>query len=561
MRPPFARGAYGIYFALFAAAIAPPAHSARFNDQEHTNIVEPRPAGVPDDAHLDASGDVIGEVLVDIGNIFDEGDPRENSWLFRAADRLHRRTRDSAIRAQLLFAPGDRYQSRKLAETERKLRLLPYVYDAHVVPIRVHDGQVDIRVITHDVWTLDPGFSFGRTGGTNTTNIDLQDSNLLGTGKGLQYSHGKNVDRTSNGVQWSDPNTFGSRWTTMAAFIDSSDGHQRSLQFQRPFIELDARWTATIAATSYERNISRYSLGNVVDEFNDNETSYELSGGISNGLRNGWVLRWLGGVRYDRNLFARTPDTSTPALQLPPDRILSYPFIGFDLVQDDFRKLSDQNQIGRTEDFFYGTEITGSVGESSTAFGGNLDAIVLAASARKGYDFETTQQLFLVSTFSSRVQDQRFRNLIASAMASYYWRWRPNWLLYVNMSGTVTDALDPDAQLLLGGDSGLRGYPLRYESGTTRALFTIEQRLYTDWYPFRLVRVGAAVFADVGRTWGTGVVGNSDPGLLSDVGFGLRLGNTRSGLGNVLHIDLAFPLRVFPGISRTQFLVQTLQSF
>jgi len=69
------------------------------------------------------------------------------------------------------------------------------------------------------------------------------------------------------------------------------------------------------------------------------------------------------------------------------------------------------------------------------------------------------------------------------------------------------------------------------------------------------------VFADVGRTWGTGIVGNSDPGLLRDVGFGLRLGNTRSGLGNVLHIDLAFPLKLLPGISRVQFLVQTLQSF
>ena len=552
---------YWTLLALLAASIAPLAQAARFNDREHTNIVEPRPADVPDDAHLDASGAVIGDILIDIGNIFDEHDPREDTLLFRAADRLHRRTRDSAIRAQLLFAPGERYQSHKLAETERILRKLPYVYDAHIVPIRVHDGQIDIRVITHDVWTLDPGFSFGRTGGSNTTNIDFQESNLLGTGKGLQYSHGKSVDRTSNGVQWTDPNTFGSRWTTTAAYIDSSDGHQRSLQFMRPFYELDARWSATIAATNYERNISRYSLGNVVDQFSNNETSYELSGGISNGLRNGWVLRWLGGMRYDRNLFAQAAGTSTPALQLPPDRTLSYPFVGFDLVQDDFRKLADQNQIGRTEDFFYGTEITGSVGAANALFGGNLEAIILSGSARKGYDLETTRQLFLVSTFSSRVQDQRFRNLIASAMASYYWRWRPNWLLYTNLSGTVTDALDPDAQLLLGGDNGLRGYPLRYESGTMRALFTVEQRVYTDWYPFRLARVGAAVFADVGRTWGTGVVGNSDPGLLSDVGFGLRLGNTRSGLGNVLHIDLAFPLRVFPGISRTQFLVQTLQSF
>jgi outer membrane protein assembly factor BamA len=550
-----------ILWTALAAGVGPCAQAAKLTDKEHTNIAEPRPADVPDDAHLEASGAVIGDILIDIANIFDERDPREDTLLFRAADRLHRRTRTSAIKAQLLFASGDAYRARKLAETERKLRLLPYVYDAHIVPVRVHDGKVDIRVITHDVWTLSPGFSFGRTGGTNTTNINIQETNLFGWGKGVQYEHIQNVDRTSNGVQWSDPNTFGSRWTTAAAYVDSSDGHQRTLQVARPFFELDARWSVNIIASNYERTVSRYNLGEIVDQFSDNETSYELSGGISNGLRDGWVLRWLGGMRYDRNRFAPAPSTSTPALQLPPDRILSYPFVGFDLLQDDYRKLADQNQIGRTEDFFYGTEVTGSIGLSSSGFGADRDAIMLAASARKGYEFDATQQLFLVSTFSSRVEDQRFRNLIASSTASYYWRWRPNWLLYTNLAATLTDALDPDAQLLLGGDNGLRGYPLRYESGSTRAVFTVEQRFYTDWYPFRLVRVGGAVFADVGRTWGTGVIGNSDPGLLRDVGFGLRLGNTRSGLGNVLHIDLAFPLKQFPGISRTQFIVQTLQSF
>jgi hemolysin activation/secretion protein len=116
-------------------------------------------------------------------------------------------------------------------------------------------------------------------------------------------------------------------------------------------------------------------------------------------------------------------------------------------------------------------------------------------------------------------------------------------------------------QLLLGGDNGLRGYPLRYESGNSRALFTVEQRVFTDWFPFRLARVGGAIFADVGRTWGSGVIGNSDPGLLKDVGFGLRLGNSRTGLGNVLHIDLAFPLNDINGIQKVQFLVQTMQTF
>jgi hemolysin activation/secretion protein len=198
---------------------------------------------------------------------------------------------------------------------------------------------------------------------------------------------------------------------------------------------------------------------------------------------------------------------------------------------------------------------------SNSAFGADRNAIMLVAKLLRGFELAESQQLFVAGNFSSRIEDGRARNLIADAGAKYYWRWRPDWLLYAALSGTVTDSLDPELQLLLGGDNGLRGYPLRYESGTSRALLTVEQRVYTDWYPFRLVRVGGAIFADVGRTWGSGVIGNSDAGLLRDVGFGIRLGNTRSGLGNVLHIDFAFPLNNIAGIQKFQFLVQTMQTF
>jgi hemolysin activation/secretion protein len=307
--------------------------------------------------------------------------------------------------------------------------------------------------------------------------------------------------------------------------------------------------------------VSQYSLGNIVDQFNDNQTIYELSGGISSGLVNGWSKRLLFGMHYDQNLFVPTPGTTVPAKPLPPDRTLSYPFVGFDVIQDNYAKIGDQNQIGRTEDLYFGTEVTGQVGLSNGAFGAHTNALILAATAVRGLELPDEQQVFLTADFSSRVEDGRARNLITDAAVKYYWRWHPDWLLYAALSGTVTDSLDPDMQLLLGGDNGLRGYPLRYESGTSRGLLTVEQRVFTDWYPFRLVRVGAAVFADVGRTWGSGVVGNSDPGMLSDVGFGLRLGNTRSGLGNVLHVDFAFPLNNIAGIQRFQFLVQTFQSF
>ena len=113
----------------------------------------------------------------------------------------------------------------------------------------------------------------------------------------------------------------------------------------------------------------------------------------------------------------------------------------------------------------------------------------------------------------------------------------------------------------LGGDSGLRGYPLRYQGGEARALLTLEQRYFTDWYPFRLFRVGAAAFIDTGRTWGETPLSTPSLGLLKDIGIGLRLGSSRSGLGNIIHIDLAFPLDGDPSISKVQLLVETKQRF
>jgi hypothetical protein len=550
-----------IAFTVLTAGIAPPAYCAKLTDKEHTRIDEPRPKDVPSDAVLEAEGAVIGRVDIATHNIFDEEDPREGNGLFKLADRLHIRSKHATIQAQLLFASGEKYYGRKLAETERKLRLQPYVYDARIVPVRYADGKVDIRVITKDVWTLSPGVSIARSGGSNDTKFDLQDSNLLGWGKTLQVSRVSTVDRTSNTVGWTDPNLLGSRWTSTLTYADSSDGSQRQALITRPFFSLDAPWSARVSVNDFNRSISRYNLGNIVDQFNDNETAYELSGGLSNGLIDAWTKRWTFGVRYDRNLFLPAPITSLPAKILPYDRTLSYPFTGFDILQDAYKKVGDENQIGRAEDLYFGTEVTGEIGYSNGIFGADRSAILLSAKALHGLDLPREQQLFLTSDFSSRLEGGHARNLIADAAARYYWRWREDWLLYAAFSGTTTYMLDPDMQLLLGGDNGLRGYPLRFESGTSRALFTVEQRVFTDWFPFRLVRVGAAVFADVGRTWGSGVIGNSDPGLLKDVGFGLRLGNTRSGLGNVLHVDFAFPLSNVAGIQRFQFLVQTLQSF
>jgi hemolysin activation/secretion protein len=131
----------------------------------------------------------------------------------------------------------------------------------------------------------------------------------------------------------------------------------------------------------------------------------------------------------------------------------------------------------------------------------------------------------------------------------------------MTLDATRGHNLDLDNPLEIGGDTGLRGYPLRYQSGDASMLFTVEQRYFTDWYPFRLARVGGAVFADVGRTWGDNPVQGSSLGWLRDVGFGLRLGPTRGAAGDVIHLDIAFPLDGDPSIDKVQILLESKGSF
>jgi outer membrane translocation and assembly module TamA len=91
---------------------------------------------------------------------------------------------------------------------------------------------------------------------------------------------------------------------------------------------------------------------------------------------------------------------------------------------------------------------------------------------------------------------------------------------------------------------------------------TPEQRFFTKYSLWQLADVGAAVFFDAGRAWGDPVMGPSENlGLLKDVGFGLRFGTSRSALGNVIHVDVAFPLDGDRSIDSVQFLVQTKRSF
>ena len=198
--------------------------------------------GIPSDSELEASGALIGRIDIDNQNIFDLNDPKDDNKLFRLANRLHARTRPNVIRRQLLFKPGQRFSHLLVEESERILRSDNYFYDAWIRVVAYHDGKVDLRVTTRDVWTLNPGFNFGRSGGTNSVGVQLEELNVAGTGTDAKIAHSQNVDRTSNQIEIKSSHAFGSWVSYDANFADLSDGYLRELTVQQPFYSLESRW-------------------------------------------------------------------------------------------------------------------------------------------------------------------------------------------------------------------------------------------------------------------------------------------------------------------------------
>ena len=513
-----------------------------------------------DEAQLEADATVIGEVVLEKSDVFDLTDERENGFFYRLVNKLHIITKDEVIEKQLLLKAGDLYSKRLADESERILRRNVYLYDVSIEPFPKSDGTVDLHVSTRDVWTLKPSLSLSRKGGENKTVLGIHELNLLGRGQAVRFERIEDINRTTNSIEFSDAH-LGSSWVSAALLVsDNSDGHSNFLSLIRPFYALDTRWTAGVTGFDDDRRSTLHELGEQVAEYQHEREQFTAFGGWSAGLSGGWVRRYTAGVVFDDNRFSEVIDGTLPAA-VPEDRNLVYPFLGFEMLQDQFETTHNREQIERTEDFFTGTRFTATLGLSKEDFGADRDAVLYWASYSRSFGAFDKKSLLFSAWASGRQESGDSKNAKVGFIARYYRPQSEKRLFYMTMRGIHGHDLDLDNPIELGGDSGLRGYPLRYQSGDANFLFSVEQRYFWDWYPFRMFRVGGAIFADVGRTWGDNPVGGESSGWLRDVGFGLRFAPTRTGTRKILHLDIAFPLDGDASIDDVQILLQSKRSF
>ncbi|HEX6851463.1 MAG TPA: POTRA domain-containing protein [Candidatus Polarisedimenticolaceae bacterium] len=518
-----------------------------------------RPASVPDDDTLVAAGAVVGEVRVTTLDIFDPSKPGEDRAIFRAANKVHPRTRPNTVRRLLLFEPGDRYDPEQLAESERILRASGYLYDAWIRPIGWDGTRVDIEVVTRDVWTLTLGIGYSRSGGENRTRIGIEDSNLLGTGKEVTLRRTSDVDRTQVLYRYRDPNIAGKWWRFEIAYGDNSDGQSHSFDLARPFYSLDTPWSAGVFWRDDDFEDALWEAGEEFANFRHRRQQGDLFAGFSRGPQGERVVRWTGGYAWDRDRFAPVPDAFAPP-QVFNDRTFGYPYLEVEQLPISYVRARDIDRVVRTEDLRLGTALFARLGWAAPAFGSEHAAAILRGTARRASTPGEEQLLVMEGLAEGRWPEGGVENVLVDTNLRFYRRNFGRHAFYFRIGAAAAVKLDPDRQLLIGGDSGLRGYPLRFQSGDRRLLVTVEQRFYTDWHVLKLLYVGAAVFADVGRAWYAGRQDLDRP-WLKDVGVGLRVGSSRSAKGAMVHIDLSWAIDAPPGISRTQITIETREKF
>lgn len=515
---------------------------------------------VPSDEVLVANGATVGDIIYHVGDVFDLSNPKENKYFFRLANRLHINTKQFVIRDSLLFNTGDPYKPDLIKESERILRSYKYLYGAEIKPVRYHDNKVDIEVTTRDVWTLTGGVNYSRKGGENNYGYEIQEGNFLGFGKEVGIKRNANEFRTENEFSYYDPHIGSQRYKLTLNYKYNSDGRAKLFILERPFYSLETNWAMGIIARNNKRSEVNYSSGSVLEHYYQDDEHYEINAGYSRGKIDHHTSRWNFGYTSDKNMFSPTNETKN-LLLIPADRNLSYPWIDYDSQDSRFIKTSRIDLIGRVEDINLGDSYRIKLGWLNTGLGADRNGVIYDMGYSNANQTFADHLLILGANSSGRVHDGFTQNLMLSGQARYFYPLFEHQVFYSEFSFAAGHHLDADNQILLGGQSGLRGYPARIQNGNRRMLFRMEQRYYTNLNVLQLVYVAGAAFFDIGRAWTPGDKADKYAGFLKDIGVGLRFSPSRTSRGSIIHLDLAFPLDSEEDVSNVQVVVATESRF
>jgi len=494
------------------------------------------------------------ELTIDNGDIFDLEQEDQNLLIHRWANKLHINTRKKTIEEQLLFDPQADYSEQLIKETERLLRNRNYIHDAKITAEEDCGEGVELTIATTDNWTLTPSISASRSGGETRTTFEIEEANLLGLGSELKILSDSDEERDSKAFIFRDNNWLGNFKTLKLELADNSDGHLYQADIIRPFIKQDSNYAWSVGASSIERENQIYEQGDVVGKVGEMNESLLLTYGWSEGLVDDTVSRYRLGWFANRLKYHTVDD---PNIELPEDVDKYYPYLEHEYLNVKYVEKINFRVMGITEDIKLGSSLRTRIGWKDEAYESTQEGYVLEFEYNFG-SFISAHTLGLFDLTLNQESNKTIDDTGRIVMEGKLYNFRGENNSYV-FSSRLEAAQNPELfeRIEVGGDSGLKGYPVRFQNGERALTLSAERRVYFNVYLWQMVKFGYAVFAEVGSAWDNG----ENPVWLSDVGTGLRLVSTRQSNAKVLHIDIAFPLSEKNEIDDYQFFVKARSEF
>lgn len=454
------------------------------------------------------------------------------------------RTHTDVIRQELLFERGDVYIQDDELESERILRRKPYLGSAEILATREPETNlILIEVEVTDLWTffpaLDvPAFSKSKTGFL----VALSDSNVFGSGDSgrLRYQQireeGEDPRHLISGL-YRVFRLFDSHWEFDGVYTQKREGVSWEASLKRPLYSLQTRWSAEFTAAESVDEVRWYEQGVKTAVFTRSRQS-----------ESGRVIRSFGDRRRqaqialwtisERNHFdeIESRSFSTANFQDRNTRLIG---VSLGHRKVNFVRTRFLNKMGRVEDIGVGYGYGVSIGRAHPFYGADrretrLSLFLNASQAYQDLLFVNGRTGVTTRFLAHEEEDSVFQVSIKAVRKNLFLRQT----LAARVSAEMQFGLEGEQQVLLGGNSGLRGYNPREFSGTKRIRLNLESR--TIFWEHPLIVVGSAIFADVGYIWTGDAVEIGIP--KRSVGFGLRLGIPKLSGSRVYRADLAYPL-------------------
>ena len=481
-------------------------------------------------------------------------------WFHRFANRTHMITTEATLTEDVLFKAGDALDADSLAETERLLRTRGYLRKVEVrVTHQCPDQQVVVTISSWDNWSLLPKISASREGGESRSTFGLAEDNLFGSGNQINLDYEHDSERTSYLLNFRSPNMFGSHWGLNTRYADKSDGESYLIAIEKPFYRLNAPWSFALTLDKDSEDINEYLLGDEANEFRKQKNYFEILGGLKFLANDNWVQRVFVGATHNEVQFEETPDT---LFGTPVKRDLSQFWLAWQYLQSDYRQMFNIYQFNRVEDINLGWQADVKLAYLAPMLGADDQGWQATASVSKATEL-TADNYLLTSVSASQLEQADLSQSLLKSHLMWIHKFDPQHSLVGQLTYQYGNDLFRDERLSLGGDTGLRAFPLYYQTGERLALATMEYRYYSNLSIAQIFDVGYATFADMGRTWGDNpdLPGSSGDQTLYGIGAGIRLLSSHSSRGTMIHIDLTKAYGGDDDLSGVEWRVLAKQSF